>query len=142
MLNQTKLAALVGSSKRTVQRWDDHSHPSYDVLRQLADMVRSEDPALAAEIDRHAPPPPAPPVAAPPAPVAAPAVLSPAPSAAPVPDVVLVDSVVCAAAEAMGVVPHAVRPALLAAFSRARDARLSVDVVVASLAPPAGVKLV
>jgi hypothetical protein len=53
---------------------------------------------------------------------------------------VLVDSVVCAAAEAMSLVPQAIRPAVLAAFTRARDARLTPDAVVAVLAPPAARK--
>jgi len=49
---------------------------------------------------------------------------------------VLVDSVVCAAAEAMSLSPQAIRPAVLAAFARARDAGLSLDAVVDVLAPP------
>jgi hypothetical protein len=49
---------------------------------------------------------------------------------------VLVDAVVCAAAEAMSLSPQAVRPAVLAAFARARDAGLTLDAVVEVLAPP------
>jgi hypothetical protein len=41
----------------------------------------------------------------------------------------MVDSIVCAAAEAMDVVPRQVRPALLAAFARARRLSLSTEVV-------------
>jgi hypothetical protein len=39
----------------------------------------------------------------------------------------LVDTVVCAAAEALGVPPPAVRPALLAAFQRAREVGLTTE---------------
>jgi hypothetical protein len=53
-----------------------------------------------------------------------------------IPAGVLVDSVVCAAAEAMQVAPQAIRPAVLAAFARARDAGLTTDAVVAVLTPP------
>jgi hypothetical protein len=54
----------------------------------------------------------------------------------------IVDTVVCAAAEAMQVMPDAVRPALRAAFRRAVLARLSVEAVdkalggVPEVAPP------
>jgi hypothetical protein len=49
---------------------------------------------------------------------------------------VLVDSVVCAAAEAMSLSPQATRPSVLAAFARARDAGLTLAAVVAALTPP------
>lgn len=41
----------------------------------------------------------------------------------------IVDSVVCAASEAMDVLPRAIRPALLAAFTRTRELGLSVESV-------------
>jgi hypothetical protein len=50
-------------------------------------------------------------------------------------DAVLVDAVVCVAAEAMALSPQAVRPAVLAAFTRARDVGISAEAVVAALAP-------
>jgi hypothetical protein len=74
-------------------------------------------------------------VEAPPAPVttAAPA---PQPPARPVPPVGdLVDSIVCAAAEAIATTPQAVRPALLAAFERAASVGLAVDDVRGALRP-------
>jgi lysylphosphatidylglycerol synthetase-like protein (DUF2156 family) len=43
--------------------------------------------------------------------------------------------VVCAAADAMQLIPEAVRPALRAAFRRARLAGLSLEVVEAALHP-------
>lgn len=48
----------------------------------------------------------------------------------------LVDSVICAAAEAMSLPPQTVRPAIVAAFVRARDARLTTEAVAAALSPP------
>ncbi|HEY8040968.1 MAG TPA: helix-turn-helix transcriptional regulator [Polyangiaceae bacterium] len=141
-LTQQELADLVRSSLRTVQRWEGRrGSPSPDELHALADAVRPRDHALASELDAWAPrpaPPPAP--VAPPS--AQPAPLLPAPAAAmsppspPVPARVLVDSVVCAAAEAMTLAPQAIRPAVLAAFSRARDAGLTPEAVVAVLSAP------
>jgi len=49
----------------------------------------------------------------------------------------LVDSVVCAAAETMQVSPHAIRPALVAAFQRAIALGLGTDAVLGGLSPPA-----
>jgi hypothetical protein len=51
----------------------------------------------------------------------------------------LVDSITCAAADAMSATPEAVRPALRAAFARARDLRLTTAEVASALAPPDGV---
>jgi len=74
-------------------------------------------------------------------PVAAAPPIAPAPAPGPPPDGI-VDAVVCAAAEAMEMMPRDVRPALLAAFRRAREIGVPVDMVervlLASLpAPPA-----
>jgi hypothetical protein len=46
-----------------------------------------------------------------------------------------VDAVVCAAAEALDVSPRAVRGVLHAAFARARETGLSIDVLERALAP-------
>jgi transcriptional regulator with XRE-family HTH domain len=48
----------------------------------------------------------------------------------------LVDSVVCAAADALECAPAAARRAVLAAFRRARELRMTVDAVEKALAPP------
>ncbi len=45
----------------------------------------------------------------------------------------LVDSLVCAAAEAMDLLPRVARPGLLAAFTRAREMGLSVETVADAL---------
>lgn len=148
--NQEQLAHALGSSKRTVQRWEGRgATPSYDMMRRLSDAVRPVDPEIADQLDvlfrppPRPPPPPPPPPPSPPPVVAAPVPppeppREPAPPPPPpVPDAVLVESVVCAAAEAMSLPPQAIRGAVLAAFARARDARLAPATVVEVLAPAA-----
>jgi len=145
-LNQLGLAQVLGSSLRTVQRYEGRraTPPAWE-LHRLADAVRPHDADLASQIDEWAPrpaPPPLPATAFVPAGSTAPPVLpapslpAPPPVPPPVPAVVLVDAVVCAAAEAMSLSPQAIRPAVLAAFARARDVGLTMDVVVEVLAPP------
>jgi len=106
-----QLAERLTSSKRTVERWfAGESQPSDAQLGQLARLVHPRDPALAAEIAAavgeslaslgvHRPPPPA----------------------------HLVDAVVCVAAETIDVPSRALRPALLAAFRRARELGLTLE---------------
>jgi DNA-binding XRE family transcriptional regulator len=132
-LTQRELADLVGTSLRTVQRWEaQRSHPASWEIHRLADAVRPHDAALASELDELAPRP-----APPPPPVAQVPTSAPAPPPSPLPAAVLLDSVVCAAAEAMTLAPQALRPALLAAFARAKDAGLTIDAAIAGLTPPA-----
>ena len=138
-MNQLQLAELVGTSLRTVQRFETGRAPLYPWhLHKLVDALRPHDPDLAAQIDVYAPraAPIPPPVVAPAPVLPAPAPPPPPPLPPPIPAGVLVDSVVCAAAEAMSVAPQAIRPAVLAAFARARDTGLTMDGVVAVLAPP------
>jgi hypothetical protein len=52
-----------------------------------------------------------------------------------VPATVLLDSVVCAAAEAMTLAPQTLRPALVAAFARAKEAGLTLDAMIEGLTP-------
>jgi transcriptional regulator with XRE-family HTH domain len=126
--SQVEIGTMLGASRRTAQRWDaGKASPSTEQLQTLARRVYPSDPRLAAEIATAtattlqalglvAPaPPPAPPQAAPPPP--------------PPPVESVVDSMVCAAAEAIDVMPRVVRPALLAAFTRARELQLSVEAV-------------
>jgi hypothetical protein len=136
--SQGKLGELLGSSQRSGQRWErSQGTPSPEQLHRLAALVFPRDAALAAEIAQAGgstlerlgivvPPPPSPsPIAA-----ALPAQLPLPPPPLPPPDPIhLVDTVVCAAAEAMQVMPDAIRPALRAGFRRARLARLSVEAV-------------
>jgi transcriptional regulator with XRE-family HTH domain len=128
-MNQRKFADAVGSSLRTVQRWEtSRSSPVPAGVHRIADAVRALDPALAAEIDTLSPrraPPPA--LVSPPA----------SPVQPPLTDAVRLDALVCAAAEAMGLAPQTLRPALLAAFRRAKATGLTVDAVIAGLTPSA-----
>ena len=68
--------------------------------------------------------------------IVAPPAPAPPPPTLPAEDVV--DAVVCAAADAIHVTPRDVRPALLAAFARARRLRLSVEVVEQALLQTSG----
>jgi len=132
-LTQQELADRFKSSLRTVQRWEaDRSRPQSWEIHRLADAVRPHDAQLASQLDAWAPRPAPPP---PPVSEVAPAP-APPPAPAPTPAPVLVDAIVCAAAEAMALAPQAVRPALLAAFGRARDVGMTAEAVVAVLAPP------
>jgi transcriptional regulator with XRE-family HTH domain len=118
---QEELGQRLGVSRRTAQRWAASGIPSYH-LPDLARLAHPHDRVLAREIAAAAgitleaagivqpPPPPAPP-----------------PPAHP-PDSV-VDAVVCAAAEAMEIMPKEVRPGLYAAFARAKEIGLTIDVI-------------
>jgi len=161
-LNQQDLADLVGGSCRSVQRWEAaRSTPQPQSIHLLIDALLPHDPALAAELELWAPRPKAAavlaeaprPAAEPPLPPASAATPAPAPmvpfaqrtqprvetaAAPPVPATpshVLVDSVVCAAAESASLLPQAIRPAILAAFVRAREGGLTIDGVIGVLAP-------
>jgi transcriptional regulator with XRE-family HTH domain len=128
-----QLADVVGYSERTVRRWyAGGSNPDFVALGRLADAVRPKDSSLAAELDAAAGRPPPAPLPLPPV------VVAPPPAAPAVPPHVLVDSIVCAAAEAMSLTPQAVRPAIVAAFKRASEAAISPHAVYAVLAPTEG----
>jgi hypothetical protein len=139
--SQKELAAMLGIATRTAQRWSTQGVPPSH-LPDLARIVHPHDAALAREIaaaagatlvslglEAPAPPP------VPPAP--------PVPLPLPEPPDGIVDAVVCAASEAMGMMPADVRPGLLAAFARAGEIGASVAFVervlraqVAPAAPP------
>jgi hypothetical protein len=111
------LGELTGASARTVRRWyAGTSSPHTSHLGRLADAVRSHDPAIAAALDVAAG-------------RASPSSLPDEPAAAlsrTTPRHILVDSIVCAAAEATALSPQAIRPALVAAFRRAEELGFSV----------------
>lgn len=125
-VSQNGLAEKMGVSRRTGQRWNAGRGPSGMDLQDMARLVYPVDATLAGEIAAASGttlqalgllPPPAPVApAAPPPPPAGP------------PDRV-VDAVVCAAAEAMQVMPQSVRPAVLAAFACAKELGLTVEAV-------------
>jgi DNA-binding XRE family transcriptional regulator len=135
--SQQGLGKVLGVSRRTMVRWQGgRNGPSYDTWLVLVRHVYRANRSLAAEIARELGATlvslglEAPPAAV----VATPAVLqSPARPAPPVAD--LVDSIVCAAAEAVATTPQAIRPALLAAFERAASLGLEMNEVCAALRP-------
>jgi DNA-binding XRE family transcriptional regulator len=142
-ISQRQLGETLGVVKRTIQRWEDHGGivTPFHVAKLVA-AVHPRNPVLAARIAAHggtsllelgiekppAPPPPPPPEPPP---------LPPPPPAPPppphLPTATLVDSIVCVAADAIGVLPRAIRPALAAAFVRAREVQLDVGAVADSL---------
>jgi DNA-binding XRE family transcriptional regulator len=152
-MSQGELGELLGSSRRSGQRWEGGgSSPMPKQLHALSALVHPKDPELAAQIAAAGgstleqlgivppPPPPAPlsrpiPPPRPPPAVSAPA---PAPPPPPPPPEDVVDAVVCAAAEAIDVTPRTIRPALLAAFRRARRLGLDVATVERALGGDAG----
>ena len=126
-VTQEELGRRIGVSRRSIVRWtaDSGGYPSY-YGPHLARAVFPRDPALAARIAGReketleslglvSPAPPPPP---------------------PEPPAHMADLVVCAAADALDVSPRAVRPALYAAFRRAREAGLTLEQVEKMLAPP------
>jgi transcriptional regulator with XRE-family HTH domain len=130
-MTQKEFGEVLGASHRTASRWEaGGSLPYTSNLVRLLGLLVPKDAELAAELAVHAggtleslgivAPRPAP--ASPPAPE-------------PLPARLLVDSVVCAAADTLDVVPATLREALFAAFRRARELRLSVGDVEAALAP-------
>ncbi len=138
---QVNMAPFLGVSTRTMRRWTDGGvHLGPTALVKLATAVHLKDPALAARIAAvHGetleglgvvrPPPP---------PSAAPA---PAAPSAPVRDLkaerLLADALVCTAAEVADVSPRAMRPALVAALGRAREAGLvTIEAAQALFAAP------
>ena len=130
-MNQAEFAHRIGSSKRTVQRWEtNRASPGHHDLQNLADAVRPHDPDLADQIDAWAPrPAPSPPPAPPPAPP--PVIAAPLPP--PIPRSVFVNAIVCATVEATGLKPSEVRAMLLPAFLEAARAQVTAADVAAEL---------
>ncbi len=133
-LTQSEFGEMLGVSRATIVRWHGGRFPGL-LPSQVAEVVRAVhavDVELATQIAALAhqtleslgvvvPAPPT--VAAPPPP--------PLPPPVPVPH--LIDSVVCAAADAVGQLPSILRPALLAAFERAGAVGLSAEAVAKGL---------
>lgn len=132
-VSQGDLGEMIGSSRRTAQRWETTStRPDPRHWCEIARRVHPLDPALAAklaalggsslvELGLAAPAAPAAPGADAQGAVAS---RSGSPAGAPSPEAI--DSIVAAAAEAL-------RPAILAAFARAQALGLTVEAVVRGL---------
>jgi DNA-binding XRE family transcriptional regulator len=129
---QQRLGDALGSSKRTAHRWESgRASPSVSNVRTLAAMVFPHDPGLASELAAAAStnlielglvrPPEPPPL--------------PSPAPPPPPTRLVVQAVVCVAADELAVAPETVRRALYAAFKCARELRLSIEDVEKALEP-------
>jgi hypothetical protein len=119
LASQGALGELLGSSRRTGQRWA--AGKAWPISTQMDDLVRRVHPVdaeLAAELA----------AARGTTMMAMGVVAPPAPPFAPPADRVA-DSVLCAAAETMDVSPRAIRPAIQAAFTRARELGLTVEAI-------------
>ncbi len=135
---QETLGTMLGVSRKTMGRWmAGRGSPTIGQWANLARAVHAVNPPLAQRIATEmgetlvslglvAPPP------SPEALAAAAAAAAPPPLAA----ADLVDSIVCAAAEAVNLPPQAIRPALLAAYDRTASVRLSIEQVRDALRPP------
>lgn len=157
-LTQKEMADRVQSSLRTVSRWEAKSSTPADFhYHRIAALLHPHDAALAHDaafaggttLERLGlvPPPPPPEPAPSPAPVAAPSPPEPPPPPfpalpPPLPARLLVDSVVCAVAEALEAhdgapVPlQRARTAVAAAFTRADELRLATTEAASVFAPP------
>jgi transcriptional regulator with XRE-family HTH domain len=135
-LTQERLGEMLGVSRRTVTRWIARdSCPSNGDLHALARAVHPTNAELAVMLAQEGGQTleslgiltPAPPVEPKELPV-------PAPRPFP-PTRLLVESIVCAAAESMNAPPVSVRDALRSAFARARGLGLTVEEVDDALSP-------
>jgi DNA-binding XRE family transcriptional regulator len=155
-LTQSDLAEMFETSRRTITRMTNKKAlPTCLQLHALARAVHPVNPALAAQIAAEgnqtleglglvlpAPPPvvvaPEPPPAIPPPlPVVAPEPPPPPPPPPrPLPPPrLMVESIVCAAAETMQTTPSAVREVLRTAFKRARGLGMTIEEVDDALSP-------
>jgi hypothetical protein len=150
-VSQGALGELLGVSQRTGQRWETTgATPSGDQWIDLARRIHPHDVALSNALARKAghtlrslglPSSPSKTVQG----TSGKSASAPGLSTASARSVEhagpeIVDSVVCAAAEAMGVMPSAIRPALQAAFVRMQKLGLEVDEVVQGLGRDEGKK--
>ena len=136
-LTQEGLARLVGSSRRTMTRWwSGQSGPSVSQLQVLARAVHPRDPGLAAKLaEEGGATLEALGLARPASPTAT--LLTPAVAGRPFPPVrLVVDAVVCAAAEAMQAPPGPIRDVLRAAITRARVLGLTLEEMDEALSSP------
>jgi DNA-binding XRE family transcriptional regulator len=128
---QESLGAMLGVSRKTMGRWQaGRGNPSIQQWAQIAVHVHAVNPALAETIAAEMGESLASLgiVAASPL-QSAPALPPGARARQGVTTGDLVDSIVCAAAEAVAATPQYIRPALLAAFDRAASVDLAVDEV-------------
>jgi hypothetical protein len=127
-MNQRQLGEFLGISKRTAQRVDaGESTLSPDHFTRIARALHGKQPALAARVAKRAG------TTLQGLGLAAPTQVAAVSPKAPPPHPRVAESVVCAAADVMQLTPSAVRPALLAAFKRARELGLNVEMIAEAL---------
>ncbi len=131
-LNQRETAEFLGSSLRSVQRWDaGQAAPTSSALAKLAVAVHPKDPALAARLaERSGKTLEELGIAV----NEVPLVQAP-PRVAPEMVAHLVSTVVCASADVLGVPPAAARTALVASLRKAADLELTLADLLSALAP-------
>jgi hypothetical protein len=155
-MTQREFADAVGSSLRTVARWEDGKSSAFGTqYHRLAALLYPLDPAMARDAARAggttleqlgivAPAPPIESVVAIPVAPPAPTVAPPAPTTPPAPPLpvrLLVDAVVCSVAAALETAAGApvtlahARAATAAALTSARDLRLDLDAAIDVIAP-------
>lgn len=134
--SQQTFGERFGASRKTVGRWQSgRSVPAYDTVESIAREVHPIDPTLAEQLMASqgetlvsagivAPPP-----------IVSPSTEIVPPSPPPIPARYAIDTVLCAAAEAMGTTPQAVRAAVQAAFTRAHEIGYGVEAVLEGFAP-------
>jgi len=151
-MSQAQLADLFQTSRRTITRIvASKALPSTFQLHVLARALHPVNPELAARLAAEgnatleglgivqpaAPPPPPPPEPPPVVELPPPVVLAPEPPPRPQPPPrLMVESIVCAAAETMQTTPSAVRDVLRTAFARARGLGMTIEEVDDALSPP------
>ena len=125
--SQGQLGQRLGVSRRTISRWTQGttSPVEADVV-QIVRLVFPRDPALAARIALE--------IGATPESLG---LVAPAPARPALPAELVVEGVVCAAADAGDVSPRAMKAALRAAMKRARELGVTMEEVEKALAPPA-----
>lgn len=134
----TEVGRGIGVSRRTLTRWKRNPRCMIPLhLQRLARLVHPTDPVLAAQIAAVDGKTLADLGLAAPLAGTAPTEASVAGAREVDPKQHLVDAIVCAAAEALDASPRAVRPALVAAFRRARETGLSLADVESRLEPSA-----
>ncbi len=130
-MTQRSFGEALGASLRTAQRWDAGlARPSIAQVRMLARLVFPVDEALARELADACSETLVTLGLVVPAPL-------PQPAGPVVPRSVLIDAIVCAAAEATRTYPSAARAGLLAALVQARALKVPVEELEKALAAPA-----
>jgi hypothetical protein len=140
LLTQRQLAKLTGVSLRTLQRTGGFTQPKH--YAALIQALYPRNPALAAQIaaaiGKSLPElgvqPPSPPAVAALVPPPAP---PPGPPSPPRATRAHAEAVICAAADALNIVPREARPIVATIFARVRDLEVDLNTLTPLLAPAA-----